>query len=860
MLSKRISVRVARRERLHRLDEQSRFLESGGRVSKKSRVRRASSGGTRRGDPIHGGRVNRRAFLRTTPLLAFPLIAERFDWTSQAGGVMTTRRVNPELLETPWSASWIAVPGASPFDYGVYHFRRAFDLPTRPASFVVHVTGDNRYQLFVNGHRVVWGPARGDLNHWRFESVDLAPHLVAGRNVLAALVWNFGEYAPESQVTWRTAFLLHGDTAAERIADTGSQWRCARNPAYAPLHYSHAQMRGYFVAGPAEAVDGAMHLWGWERPEFDDSAWVSPRADGRSSGAPRDSVDAPNRWLLVPREIPLMEETTQRLAVVRRVAGVEVPASFPRQAAAFTIPAGTRARLLLDQSHLTTAYPELIVSGGRGAVIRLGYAEALFVDPKQGTEKGNRDQIDGKTFVGHYDVFTSDGGIRRLYRPLWWRTYRYVELDVETRDEPLTVDDLRGVYTGYPFEMRARFDAGTERLTRLLEVGWRTARLCAHETYMDCPYYEQLQYAGDTRIQCLVSYYNAGDGRLARNAISQIDDSRTAEGVTMSRAPTRQQQYIPPFSLWWIGMVHDYWRYQDDPAFVGEMLPGVRAVLGFFARHQKPDGSLGRLPWWNFVDWAWENRGIPPAGEDGSSAPLDLQLLLALDWAAGLEEALGSPSRAAECRSSANALRTTVQGLYWAPARQLFADTPALTDFSQHTNALAVLARVVDAEAARALIGRVLAEGSLTPCTFYFRHYLHSAINLVGEGDRYLDLLDEWDRMLERGLTTWAENPEPTRSDCHAWSASPNFELFRTVLGIDSAAPGFSRVVIRPFPGALTRASGAIPHPKGEVTVSLVRQGETLEAEVRLPPGVAGEFIWRGTRRPLTPGANSVSV
>ena len=63
----------------------------------------------------------------------------------------------------------------------------------------------------------------------------------------------------------------------------------------------------------------------------------------------------------------------------------------------------------------------------------------------------------------------------------------------------------------------------------------------------------------------------------------------------MSRAPTRQQQYIPPFSLWWIGMVHDYWRYVDDPEFVREMLPGVRAVLGFFATVPKAE-RIPRAP------------------------------------------------------------------------------------------------------------------------------------------------------------------------------------------------------------------------------------------------------------------------
>jgi hypothetical protein len=124
-------------------------------------------------------------------------------------------------------------------------------------------------------------------------------------------------------------------------------------------------------------------------------------------------------------------------------------------------------------------------------------------------------------------------------------------------------------------------------------------------------------------------------------------------------------------------------------------------------------------------------------------------------------------------------------------------------------------------------------------------------------GDRYLDLLEPWRRMLREGLSTWAETNEPdVRSDCHAWGASPNFELFRTVLGIDSAAPGFRRVVIRPFLGRLTRVSGAIPHPRGEVQVSLAVEGRTLRAEITLPDGVDGELVWAGERRRVPSGTS----
>ena len=107
-------------------------------------------------------------------------------------------------------------------------------------------------------------------------------------------------------------------------------------------------------------------------------------------------------------------------------------------------------------------------------------------------------------------------------------------------------------------------------------------------------------------------------------------------------------------------------------------------------------------------------------------------------------------------------------------------------------------------------------------------------------------------------MTTWAESPEPSRSDCHAWGASPNFELFRTVLGIDTAAPGFKSVLIRPFLGKVNHISGAIPHPKGEIAVTLDRTGATLRAKIALPEGVSGEFVWQGRTQTLRPGSNTV--
>jgi len=756
---------------------------------------------------------------------------------------------NPELLTRVWSAHWVSVPNTSPYDYGVYHFRRTFDLAAAPSSFLIHVTADNRYKLYVNGELVSLGPARGDLHHWRYESVDIAPRLKSGKNLLAAVVWNFGDLAPEAQITDRTGLLVQGDGSAERIVDTANRWKCLHDAAYSPAPRDPGMSRFYYVAGPGDRVDSRLYPWGWEQPGFDDSGWPAAAVD--SPGAPRDLQDGPNRWMLVPRSIPPMELKPLPITVLR--------SGSPSH----EIPPHTKAALLFDQTFLTTGYPQLTVSGGKDAQIEMGYAESLWLPGFR--EKGNRNEIEGKQFIGERDIFIADGGRRRRLEPLWWRTWRYLRLSIETQDQPLTIDDLHATYTGYPFERKARFEGGSAELQKILDTGWRTARLCAHETYMDCPYYEQLQYAGDTRVQALVSLYMTGDGRLMRNAIELLDSSRSAEGATYSRAPSRLQQYIPPFSLWWIGMLHDYWMYQDDPAFVARMLPGVRAVLWFFAERQQANGSLGRIPWWNFVDWTkeWQD-GVPPTLATGNSAPLDLQLLLAYQWAAEMEAALGKPVLADEDRQAATRLRESARRLYWDADRHLFADTPAAQTskraFSQQSNALAVLAGVAGGSESRDLIERVAGDQSLVQCSIYFRHYLHSAMNKAGAGDRYLDMLGPWRAMLERGLTTWAETADPTRSDCHAWGASPNYELFRTVLGIDSAAPGFARVSIRPFLGKLTHVSGAIPHPKGEIAVTLTLENGKLEAGVTLPAGVDGQFEWHGQTRELHPGENRLML
>jgi hypothetical protein len=215
----------------------------------------------------------------------------------------------------------------------------------------------------------------------------------------------------------------------------------------------------------------------------------------------------------------------------------------------------------------------------------------------------------------------------------------------------------------------------------------------------------------------------------------------------------------------------------------------------------------------------------------------------------------GIGGEAADYVARAEAVRAAVRARAWDSARGLFRDSPDTNAYSQQTNVLAILADAVPAGAQKALMEHVLADTTLTPASYYFSFYVLEALRKAGLADRYIERLAPWQAMLKLGLTSAPENPEPTRSDTHAWSAHPNYGLLATVLGVRPSSPGFRTVRIAPALGPLRRAEGSVPHPLGNISIQLAREGTRgLIGEVTLPRGLSGVFEWQGRRRQLREG------
>ncbi len=769
--------------------------------------------------------------------------------------LLASTNILPAATPQKWPAQWIAAPDGPARDYDVVYFRKSLSLPAVPAQLVVNVSADTRFELHVNGQRVGAGPALGDVHHWRYETFDIAPYLHSGDNNIAAIVWNFGSSAAVSQMSSQTAFLLAAEDPQNSSINTGGTWQVSHETGRT---LDRNRPKGYYAAGPAEVMDGHKINWAWDTATTS-GHWSQAHPLGQA--APTGAQDSPTHWMLEKDTLPPMQYKPISAGQVVRLTGLPAAGATSLEKP-LTIPANSHVTILLDRETLTTAYPSLNVNGGKDASIDLTYAEALY-DAKG--QKGNRNEVADRHIQGIRDHISADGD-SRTYRTLWWRTWRYLQLDVTTTDTPLTISSLTAFYTAYPFSQVAHFESNDPELSRIWDVGWRTAQLCSHETYMDTPYWEQLQYVGDTRIQALISYGITGDDRLGRQAMLAYRDSLLTDGLTQSRYPSNLTQVIPPFSLLWVGMLHDFSIYRDDPAFVQSLLPSTRGTLDWFTARQRPDGLLNHIEWWPFVDWSPSlyKDGVPPQEADGGSSAITLQFIEALQNAAELEDRLGEKDRATRYREQSARASAALLRLNWDEHTGLLADTPTKKTFSQQANSLAVLLDVIPHDKQHAVMTSILnpsaSAPTIAPASYYFRFYLARAMVHAGLGNDYIAQLDPWRKMLQLGLSTWAETPEPTRSDSHAWSAHPTFDLLTLVAGIAPASPGFKTVRITPHLGDLQHATATMPTPRGLVEVHYTRQNNGWIAVITLPDGLPGELSWHNKTLPLHAGEQSITL
>jgi hypothetical protein len=739
------------------------------------------------------------------------------------------------------------------------------------------------------------GPAKGDVHHHFYDVYDLAARLRTGTNVIAAIVFDMSRVAhrpaalgaPCSVMTYAGGFLLEGDVVdqdgrSQRL-DTGEAgWKVWVDQAHR-FQNEGTRFEGYH--GYFEHRVSRESPRGWMEAAFDDSGWAEAttlyRAERRE-----DRRDPSSPYGLVPRMIPPMEEGPRRPFTAGFLPGGGNPSSEWRaliaDAGAVTIPAHATVRLILDAGRMTTGFPFLATRGGELARVRLTYAEALrlpwstpgaqllgrpqslanlashFADESSGWTFDRRGAVTG--WSDRWEPAGREEG--EEFEPWHWRSFRYIELEIVTDRQPLIVTAVGYRFTAYPYQIEAGFGCSDPRLEKVWRTSLHTMRLCSHETFVDCPHYEQMQYAGDTMITSKLAMLTTGNYALSRQAILQFDWSRLPEGLTQSRYPSRLLQVIPSWSLHWITSVRDYAVCADDMATVREVLPGVRAVLEWFRRHTEASGLPSALPFWNITDWCpWWPRGVVPGADAGPTCIIAAQYVQALAEAADLHGWIGDESGSNALVAEAAQLREVLRQRFWSEREGLFFDRPGGPEISQYGNAWAIVCGAATTADWPQLLRRFPSDPKLAPGSFFCWHAVFRALNRIGAYDRMPEFLGPWHETVESGLDTFVEENSYWRSLCHAWSAHPALEFLTGVLGVNPQAPGFQEVEISPHRCGLQEAHGRVCTPRGPISVAWTAENNRFRIDATAPKEVRARVILPdGSRHLIKDGALQAEV
>ena len=711
----------------------------------------------------------------------------------------------------------------------IYLFRKRFSCLPTTAGFLVRISADSRYRLYCNGKSVVSGPCKGSQFTTYYEVIDLSAYLQEGENVLAVKVLHYPPVG-ENLSIWRYPLgmlYVFGElkdregNVQQRIVSDAS-WRSMQDVSTKFVPGSYTTM---FLGG-SESSQGSLVPHHWQELEYDYSGW-DPCVEYHLVDTTTGVLEP---WQLTERNIPLLHEEEKNFLRLTYKENLPEPKqqilkafSFDNDTALVLKPMQTYV-LEIDAGVLSTGFVRLALSGGALSEVGILCAECYENPPVEipwMRDKGQRDDAKNGKLYGDFDRYVVAGiGDRdkqqyEIYEPFLFKTFRFIRLEITTKNDPLSIHSFHYRDTAYPLDVKAEFRCSDNSLNTLWDISLRTLGRCMHESYEDCPYYEQFQYNIDTYLQTLFTYNVSGDDRMAKKAIHDFHSSLLPQGLLQSRFPSIEPQVIPGFTIYWILMVYDHYQYFHDIGLIKRYCPTIDAVLGWFDRHLNSDGLVDDIPqkYWQFVDWVSEwrdRRGVPEAAANGPLTVYNLMYSLGLQKSAELNRLLGRDCIAKEYLARAQAVNASVLKNCYAKSLGLFEDGPNSGTYSEHAQIWAVLANAVTGDTAAKLICDTLEHTHLAKVSYAMTFFLFRALAQTGLYHMSFDLWDPWRNMTELNLTTWAEDPVTQRSDCHAWGALPLYEFTTGVLGVKPSAKSDGMVTVKPIPGKLTWAEGVV--------------------------------------------------
>ena len=747
------------------------------------------------------------------------------------------------------NCDWIGInhpASAGKFAY----FRLDSELP-EVCELTAQITAAAHYRLWINGQPVCSGPCMGDQHVWYYDEVDLTPYLQNGINRFAVQVLCLDPAAAIDQGRENTSlirlmvpdhrhrFALSAQAGGVDLSTGSADWRVWTDERTSLKTDKLIEFLGAYM----EETDLRKIPADWKTADC--SAW--PRAlslESVEEDSYHAAVGVTKRYMMQPRPIPLLFEREEAFA--REI----MTETGLLEKGRIEVPPDTVFEAVLDAGQVKVTHPLFRTEGGEGAALEITYFEKF----QKNGENFRRDDWQYGRIIGIHDSVTLNGQAI-TYEPFFVRTFRFIRIRLTTGAQGAVLFAPVFRRTGYPVTENSNISSSASWVHDLWRMCAETLQNCMLSTYMDCPYYEQLQYIMDTRLQVLFHLTLSRDTRMARKALEDFHRSILPCGLLPGKYPTAYLQVISTFSLHYIFMVWEYYAHTGDETVLRAYRADCDRILAYYENRLTKRSLMGSPGFWPFVDWqpAWgNNAGVPTALREGESTILSLMYAYALEQAAKINEHSGRPGMAGEYRDRKDRVCAAVQSLCWDKERQMYREGPAYLQFTQHAQAWAVLCGIGDERCIRA----AAVEKDVLPVTFSTSNEWFRALEQTGLYAEYgKKALQPWIGLIALDCKTCPETPVDSRSENHAWSAQPMLELIRGAAGIHQDGPGWNKVIIAPCLMDLPDLRGTAATPKGDIRFDFTQDSYT----VVLPDGMTGTFCHPDGRIiPLSGGMQTI--
>jgi alpha-L-rhamnosidase len=757
-----------------------------------------------------------------------------YGWTVQTWAVSggpgpsaATATFETGLQDGDWKAQWIWRQTSLQPDQYTYA-RKEVTLGAAPIVRArAYVSGDQQYELYVNGTRAGKGQAYCYPDSQYYETLDVTQLLNAGAPNAVALLYGWqgatkGHPAGHPGCIAQMS-VLHSDGSTELITTDGT-WR-VRKGAWLPG--TQRDLEGDQV-DYTENIDGPDIPVGWESPGYDDTTWAAASVLGPAGVKP---------W-------------THLISVRTRIVQEAV--------SAVTLTTLSSGAVVADFGRVYAAVPSVTFhSGVAGRVItmRAGYVlDELGDGVAFSGLPGQVSTVHGTQHTNMRYSYIQRGGVED-FLPFDYLGFRYFQID--NPSETLSPADVVALtrHSAVPDENAGTFASSEPTVDAVFELARHSALFCAQEQFIDTPTREKGPWLWDGFNESQTAMAVLGDQNLSRKSLQEFAQSQSRywpNGAVNKIYPTGLgAEDIDEFAEIYAEWVWQYWLNTGDRPLLREVYPVLVKLSGYVAGAIDP--STGLVRGLQSTERSYPYRVATRVNILGANV---------FRRTADVADALGRPSaevtrqrrRQAALTAALNKHLTRSDGIY---VDGLVGHGKPAPRVSQEVNACAIVYGVVPARRLPAVASHVAALGMhAEPQT---AAEVLRTLATAGNYDEFVVRLtdpttDGWANILARGGTftweVWQPSDAAGDSMSHGWGSNVLVEIQQWLLGVRPSGPGYATFDVSPPPSGPAWVEGSVPTPRGAVVVGWRRPatgGPATSLDLTVPPNADATVYLAGT-------------